>query len=129
MVRPAFGEGGRDDDARTPGSPESGRKLGGDVTTEGGIQLLVNDARTTNGPRNVHDTLRGEARGHVTRIGIERNGVYIGGRRRLTAKNHGSPVTGTHELYASIRGTGQIICDDSYQHATAFGLRLSARSG
>jgi hypothetical protein len=121
-LRPADGgtlggrKGGRDDHMFAPRNHKSGRKFGGHVAPEGRVHLLVHDARTADRPRNVHDPFGGEARWHATRVGVEGNGVDIGGWCLLAVKNHGGPVTGAHELDASVRRAGQVVGDYGHQH-------------
>jgi hypothetical protein len=120
-LRPAYRgtPGGRkrggDHDALTTRSAQGRGEFCGDVSPQGGIQLLVDDARFSRRARRFEDTLRGEARWHGAGVGIERHSVEIICEFPGFTKEHGRPVASVDELDAGIRRAGQIVRDNSYQ--------------
>jgi hypothetical protein len=99
-------------------------ELGGDVSPKGRVQLLVDDTHLTGQVRHLENALRREAGGHGAGIGIEGYGIEIICEYLRRAEKHRGPVTSVDELDAGVRGAGQIVGDDSYQH-----FSISARSG
>ena len=83
---------------------------------QSGVQLLVDDTRLTGRARNLENTLRGEASGHGAGVGVERHCVEVIIKNLGITKEHSGPVTSVYELDASVRRTGQVIGDQSYQH-------------
>src|SRR5215217_2107834 len=69
----------RDDGALATRTTQGCGELCSDVPTQSRVQLLVDDTRLTDPARRFENTLRGKARGHGARVGIERHRVELFG--------------------------------------------------